>query len=134
MKEYIENNTLAPLVLVWHGNIIMNREITVHANITPIDKFLFFYAGIETYSAGRIIPRFLGISNATVSINGTFDIRGLNPDALNYGPEHPAIITSGIEGRTVYAEITVTPATPLYKYFLIRETGCSEINITILIP
>ncbi len=88
VKEYSENDVVAPLIWVWHGNIIMKGEIIVQADITPIDKFLFFYAGIETCSAGQIISRFLGIGNARISISITYNIRGFNPDLLD---EEPAI-------------------------------------------
>ncbi len=121
VKEYSENDVVAPLIWVWHGNIIMKGEIIVQANTFPIDKFLFFYVGIETYSAGQIISRFLGIGNARTSISITYNIRGFNPDLLDEEPGYPSVIISGIEGRIVHVEITVTLIAPPDKYFLIHN-------------
>ncbi len=134
IKEYFENDTVAPLVWVWHGNTVEKGVINVWANITPIDGYLYFYADIESPSAGDIVSRFLGISIQTITINNTFNISTTIPEKPGCEPGCPAIVFSGIEGRIVHAEITVTPATPLYRDFFIREEGFSKINMTFFIP
>ncbi len=82
---------------------------------------MFFYAGIETYSAGQIISRFLGIGNDRISMSITYNIRGFNPDLLDEEPGYPSVIISGIEGRIVHVEITLMLIAPPDEYFLIHN-------------
>ncbi|NPA99427.1 MAG: hypothetical protein GXO43_08620 [Crenarchaeota archaeon] len=124
----------APLVMVWHGNIVKNGTIRLQANITPIDDTLYFYTYIRSPSTKLLLTRYLGLRDASINLNFTFKIQGLSHPPYGYDPGYPSLIGAGLLGKIVMIKIQVTPATRLYKMFRIKEIGGYSIELKLFIP
>ncbi|NPA97824.1 MAG: hypothetical protein GXO43_00435 [Crenarchaeota archaeon] len=124
----------APLIMVWHGNIIKNGTIQLQANITPVDNTLYFYTYIGSPSTKPLLTRYLGLRDASINLNYTFKIQGLTHPPYGYDSGYPSLIGAGLTGKIVMIKMHVTPATRLYKTFRIKEIGRYSIELQLFIP